>query len=570
MKTMKGKAAKLRKSNTAKDTNAKSNGVMQNGESLTAKKRKLFTEDNSDTENGNDLLLTTSKKKKLPKKKEQKKALKENVSEDEFEESDVDSEEEAQEDVYSTDDNETDLLEVEKQSRKLEKKSEKQRKLADEELKLNIESTSKYELPNIDQVKEELKAVPNLEMLKERIQDVIQVLGDFNARRQEGRTRKEYLAVLQADLCSYYGYNEFLIEKFMELFPKGSELIEFLDANDQPRPVTIRSNPLKTRRGELAQTLIGRGMNLDPAAKWTKVGLVVYDSQVPVGATPEYLAGHYIIQGLSSFLPVMALAPQPNERVLDMCSAPGGKTTHIASLMKNTGVLFANDANGNRCKAIIGNLHRMGVNNAIVSNLDGREYAKVQPQSFDRVLCDAPCSGTGVVWKDESVKTSKDPVDIKRRFTMQRRLLLAAIDALDAKSKTGGYVVYSTCSVLVEENEAVVQYALEKRNVKLVPTGLSIGIEGFSKYRQYRFHPSMNLSRRYYPHIHNVDGFFLAKLKKTSNDKKETAQKEGEGTEENEEEEESSEEEEKAPKSNGTSLKKTKKFKKKRFVPSKE
>lgn len=118
-----------------------------------------------------------------------------------------------------------------------------------------------------------------------------------------------------------------------------------MDANEQARPVTIRANPLKTRRGELARTLINRGMNVDPAAKWTKVGLVVYDSQVPVGATPEYLAGHYIIQGLCSFLPVMALAPQPNERVLDMCSAPGGKTTHIASLMRNTGVLFANDAN---------------------------------------------------------------------------------------------------------------------------------------------------------------------------------------------------------------------------------
>lgn len=109
--------------------------------------------------------------------------------------------------------------------------------------------------------------------------------------------------------------------------------------------MTIRSNPLKTRRRELARSLINRGMNVDPAAPWTKVGLIVYDSQVPVGATPEYLAGHYIIQGLTSFLPVMALAPKPNERILDMCAAPGGKTAHIASLMKNTGVLFANDIN---------------------------------------------------------------------------------------------------------------------------------------------------------------------------------------------------------------------------------
>lgn len=87
------------------------------------------------------------------------------------------------------------------------------------------------------------------------------------------------------------------------------------------------------------QALINRGVNLDPVGKWSKVGLVVYSSQVPLGATPEYLAGHYILQGASSLLPVMALAPQENERVLDMASAPGGKTTHIAALMRNTGLV---------------------------------------------------------------------------------------------------------------------------------------------------------------------------------------------------------------------------------------
>jgi ribosomal RNA methyltransferase Nop2 len=123
----------------------------------------------------------------------------------------------------------------------------------------------------------------------------------------------------------------------------------------------------------------------------------------------------------------------------------------------------------------------MGVHNSIVSNLDGAEFAKIQPQSFDRVLIDAPCSGTGVIWKDPRVKSSKDEEDIKARYVAQRRLLLAAIDSVDANSKTGGVVVYSTCSVLVEENEAVVQYALEKRHVKVVSTGLSVGLEGYTK-----------------------------------------------------------------------------------------
>lgn len=119
--------------------------------------------------------------------------------------------------------------------------------------------------------------------------------------------------------------------------------------------------------------MINRGVNLDPIGKWTKVGLVIYSSQVPMGATPEYLAGHYILQGASSFLPVMALDPKENERVLDMCAAPGGKSSHIAALMKNTGVLFSNDVNEERIKAVVGNFHRLGITNSIVCTYDGRK-----------------------------------------------------------------------------------------------------------------------------------------------------------------------------------------------------
>ncbi len=182
--------------------------------------------------------------------------------------------------------------------------------------------------------------------------------------------------------------------------------MEFFEANEVQRPVTIRTNTLKTRRRDLAQALINRGVNLDPIGEWSKVGLVVYDSQVPVGATPEYLAGHYMVQGASSMLPVMALAPQEDEKILDLCAAPGGKTTYIASLMRNTGVLVANDVNRDRLNAIVGNVHRLGITNTIISNLDGRKFLQ-HMKDFDRVLLDAPCSGTGVIAKDISVKTSK-------------------------------------------------------------------------------------------------------------------------------------------------------------------
>merc|ERR1711997_1378476 len=227
-------------------------------------------------------------------------------------------------------------------------------------------------------------------------------------------------------------------------------------------------------------------------------------------------AGHYILQGASSLLPVMSLAPQEGERVLDMASAPGGKTTHIAAIMKNTGMILANDANKDRCKAVVGNLHRLGITNTVVCNHDGRKLPTVM-KGFDRVLLDAPCSGTGVISKDESAKLRKDDQDIHLCSHLQKELILAAVDCLDHKSKTGGYLGYSTCSVLPEENENVVDYVLRKRHVKLVPTGLEFGVEGFTKYREQRYHPTMNLTRRYYPHTQNMDGFFVAKLRKISN-----------------------------------------------------
>ena len=92
----------------------------------------------------------------------------------------------------------------------------------------------------------------------------------------------------------------------------------------------IRTNTLKAKRRDLAKVLIQRGVQLEPVAEWSKVGLKIFESKVPIGATPEYLAGHYILQSASSFLPVIALAPQPNERIIDMAAAPGGKTTYIA------------------------------------------------------------------------------------------------------------------------------------------------------------------------------------------------------------------------------------------------
>lgn len=381
---------------------------------------------------------------------------------------------------------------------------------ADEEGNMDAEP---FHLPTTAEREEEkARGGPDLQVVQRRLRECVRVLEKFSKRAEKGRSRSEYTSQLMADIASYYGYNDFLVEKLFQLFPVA-EAIEFFEANEVSRPVTIRTNTLRTRRRDLAQALVNRGVNLEPIGKWTNVGLQVFESSVPIGATPEYLAGHYMLQAASSLLPVIALSPQPNERVLDMASAPGGKTTHIAALLQNTGVVFANDANKARTKSLTANVHRLGCKNVVVCSYDGREFPKVMG-GFDRVLLDAPCSGTGVISKDSSVKLNKSDRDFTLLSHLQKQLILCAIDSVSPESKTGGYLVYSTCSVTVDENEAVVDYALRKRpNVKLVDTGLSFGREGFTKYRGKTFNPSLNLTRRFYPHVHNMDGFFVSKFK---------------------------------------------------------
>lgn len=356
------------------------------------------------------------------------------------------------------------------------------------------------------------------EELSSRIRSILHVLADFKVRREPERARSEYIDALRQTVCECYGYNEELAMLLMDVFPNG-EIVDFMEASESPRPLTIRTNSLKTRRRELAQALIARGMNVDPIDKWSKVGLVVYDSQVPVGATPEYLAGHYMIQSASSFLPVVALAPQENEKVVDMAAAPGGKTSYIGALMKNSGLLVANDLKRDRIKSLVANLHRLGVRNTIVCNYDGRAIPGVFGAMFDRALLDAPCSGSGIISHDPAVKMNRKKADVENTTRIQKELILAAIDSVNPKSNTGGYIVYSTCSILVDENEAVIDYALRNRDVKVVDAGVPFGVPGFTRMRQHRFHPGVELSRRIYPHIHNLDGFFVCKLKKLSNRK---------------------------------------------------
>lgn len=136
-----------------------------------------------------------------------------------------------------------------------------------EDIKINVGHDDIFTFPSADEVGKG----QNLSEIQQRIKDVIIVLSDFKKFRDINKNRQEYVGLLRKDLCAYYSYNEFLMEKFMEIF-QLNELVEFLEASEVQRPVTIRTNSLKTRRRDLAQALINRGVNLDPLGKWTKVG----------------------------------------------------------------------------------------------------------------------------------------------------------------------------------------------------------------------------------------------------------------------------------------------------------
>jgi len=329
-------------------------------------------------------------------------------------------------------------------------------------------------------------------------------------------SRAATLRALSKDLAALYGYRTELTDLFLKLFAP-QECVEFVNANEQPRPVVIRVNTLKVQPKALVKALTQRGARVEPLPGFTKHALRVVESTIPVGATPEYLGGHYMLQSASSLCPVLALAPRPGERVLDVAAAPGGKTSFISQLMGNVGVVVSNDVSKERHVATLANLHRLGVSNVLARTGDGRKFPEIMG-SFDRVLLDAPCSGLGIVARDPNIKAKRSLADLQKLSQLQRQLLLSAIDSADAAK--AGVVVYSTCSIAVEENEAVVQYALDHRPVRLLDVTPELddkGRPGFKRYQHHHFHPSMAHTRRFFPHVHNMDGFFVAKFHKLRN-----------------------------------------------------
>ena len=289
---------------------------------------------------------------------------------------------------------------------------------------------------------------------------------------------------------------EWFIERYWAL---GSNL-----SGDEKTPQAIRINPLKTKGTELLDILSWQGVKLEKIP-FLDYGYKVIESPFSLGAGIEYLLGLYSLQEAASQYPTQALAPSPTDKVLDMASAPGGKTTQAAAYMQNKGVLVAIDINRNRLYATENNVERCGVTNTSIHHLDVLNLPD-QP-AFSKILLDAPCSGNYTTDQRWFKKRTED--DIERNAELQKRLLAKALNLLES----GGTLVYSTCSLEPEENEMNIQWLLENHKVKLEQLD-GPGSPALTTIFDTKLDEQISHCRRFWPDQTGTQGFFVAKVVK--------------------------------------------------------
>ena len=274
----------------------------------------------------------------------------------------------------------------------------------------------------------------------------------------------------------------------------------------------IRINSLKTNLIDVTQNLLDNyGIESEIVPEIPNC-LKIIKGEEKTGKTIHHINGEYYIQSLSSMLPPLALNPNENDIVLDLCSAPGSKTTQLGEMMNNNGTLIANEISLDRVKMLVFNIDRMNLINAGVIHSKGELLSKIYPDHFDKILVDAPCSGLGIIQKKNEVN---DWWSLERASVLgdlQLRLLIAAIKMV----KQGGEIVYSTCTLTVEENELIINKVLEKYPVEIVPLELPVKSHpAFTFYEERNLHSSLSNAHRILPWEVNSEGFFIVKLKKT-------------------------------------------------------
>lgn len=291
-----------------------------------------------------------------------------------------------------------------------------------------------------------------------------------------------------------------LPERFLDRMKSllGEEYTDFLTCYDRPGHQSLRVNLLKGQEKDLAEKV----NFLKEAVPWAKGGYY-YRSEDKPGRHPFHEAGVYYIQEASAMAPAELLKAQPGEKVLDLCAAPGGKSTQIAADMQGQGILICNEINPQRAKILSENIERMGISNALVLNHEPAHLAERFLEYFDKILVDAPCSGEGMFRKNEEAAKEWSLANVQMCAKRQENILESAALML----KPGGRMVYSTCTFAPEEDEGVIgnflrshpEFSLEDGKMA---SGLSDGVREFRG------------TIRLWPHKLEGEGHFLACLKK--------------------------------------------------------
>jgi len=323
-------------------------------------------------------------------------------------------------------------------------------------------------------------------------------------------------------------YSEYLKEKFppkarfverMEALLGKDGAKEFFEISYTKVPSSIRCNTLKMEPEELLKRLRGYGWSVRQPFKDFPEIMIVDSGLKPgeLGKTKEHLLGYYYVQEISSMLPMMALRPEAGEHILDLCASPGSKTTQAAAMMENKGFIMANEISLGRIGILNSNLERCGVMNTIVTRKEGvalcERLLKKSQVRFDKILVDAPCSGEGTLRKSPKTFLMWNENMIKKIAKTQRKLAGAAFKLL----KVGGIMIYSTCTLAPEEDEMIVNYLLKNFDCEVEALSLPLKFrEGVCEWEGEKFDEGVGKCLRLYPQDNDSDGFFVARIRKLS------------------------------------------------------
>ena len=289
----------------------------------------------------------------------------------------------------------------------------------------------------------------------------------------------------------------------------GDRYDEFIKVSMKFLRRSIRINTLKISVDEVKKRLGDKGWILKNVP-WCKEGFWIRHKtgRRDVGLTREHSLGYYYIQEAASMIPPVVLDPKPGEIILDMCASPGSKTTQY---MGRRGILISNDFKSDRIKSLGINVERMGLTNTIITLMFGQWFGKAGME-FDKVLLDAPCSGTGTIRKSYKTLRIWNATMVKRLSVTQKRLVEIGFKII----KRGGILVYSTCSLEPEENEGVIDHLLKHSDDAEIEE-ISLDIrrsECITEFNGEMYGPGARKCLRIWPQDNDTEGFFVAKIRK--------------------------------------------------------